>query len=45
MVLKKQDSISQAYKELKILKFPDLLYLQNFLFMSQFEMYLLISEK
>ena len=34
---KKQDSISQAYKELKILKFPDLLYLQNCLFMSQIE--------
>ena len=34
---KKQDSISQAYKELKILKFADLLYLQNCLFMSQIE--------
>ena len=33
---KKQDSISQAYKKLKILKFPDLLYLQNCL-MSQIE--------
>ena len=34
---KKQDYISQAYKELKILKFPDFLYLQNCLFMSQIE--------
>ena len=32
---KKQDSISQVYKELKTLKFPDLLYLQNCLFTSQ----------
>ena len=37
MFKKKQDSISQAYKELKILKFPDLLYLQNRLFLSQIE--------
>ena len=36
MFEKKQDSISQAYKKLKILKFPDLLYLQNCL-MSQIE--------
>ena len=34
---KQQDSIRQYYKELKILKFPDLLYLQNCLFMSQIE--------
>ena len=34
---KKQDSISQAYKELKILKFLALLYLQNCLFVSQIE--------
>ena len=27
----------QYYKELQILKFPDLLYLQNYLFMSQTE--------
>ena len=33
--LKKQDSISQVCKELKILKFPDLLYLQNCLFIPQ----------
>ena len=33
----KQDSISEVYKELKILKFFDLLYLQNCLFMSQIE--------
>ena len=32
-----QDSISQLYKELKILKFPDLLYQQNCLFMYQIE--------
>ena len=35
--LKKQDFISQVYKELKIVKFLDLLYLQNHLFMSQTE--------
>ena len=34
---KQQDSISQYYKELQILKFPDLLYLQNCFFMSQIE--------
>ena len=34
---KKQDSISQVYKELKILKFSDLFYLQNCLFMFQIE--------
>ena len=34
---KQQDSIRQYYKELQILKFPDLLYLQNCLFMSQIE--------
>ena len=33
---KQQDSIRQYYKELQILKFPDLLYLQNCL-MSQIE--------
>ena len=32
---KQQDSIRQYYKELQILKFPDLLYLQNCLFTSQ----------
>ena len=31
---KQQDSIRQYYTELQILKFPDLLYLQNCLFMS-----------
>ena len=34
---KQQDSIRQYYKELQFLKFPDLLYLQNYLFMSQIE--------
>ena len=34
---KQQDSIRQYYKELQILKFPDLLYLQNCLFISQIE--------
>ena len=33
----KQGSISQVYKGLKILTFPDILYLQNYLFMSQIE--------
>ena len=32
-----QDSISQVYKEIKILKLSNLLYLQNCLFMSQIE--------
>ena len=34
---KQQDSIRQYYKELQILKFLDLLYLQKCLFMSQIE--------
>ena len=34
---KQQDSIRQYYKELEILKFSNLLYLQNCLFMSQIE--------
>ena len=34
---KRQDFISQVYKELKILKFPGLLYVQNCLFMFQIE--------
>ena len=34
---KEQDSIRHYYKELQILKFADLLYLQNCLFMSQTE--------
>ena len=34
---KQQDSVSHFYKELKILKFSDLLYLQNCLFISQIE--------
>ena len=33
----KKDSISQVYKELKILKFPGLLYVQNCRFISQTE--------
>ena len=37
MFQKQQDSVSQYYKELQILKFLDLLYLQNCLFMSQIE--------
>ena len=34
---KQQDSVSHKYKELKILKFLDLLLLQNCLFISQIE--------
>ena len=34
---KQQDSIRQYYKELEILKFSNLLYLQSCLFMSQIE--------
>ena len=34
---KLQNSIMQYYKELKILEFPDLLHLENCLFMSQIE--------
>ena len=34
---KQQDSIRQYYKELQLLRFPGLLYLQNCLFMSQIE--------
>ena len=37
MLKKQQDSIRQYYKELEISNFPDLLYLQNYLFMSQIE--------
>ena len=37
LLKKQQDSIRQYYKELQILKFLDLLYLQNYLFMSQIE--------
>ena len=36
-LFKKSKIISQVYKELKILKFPDLLYLQHCLFMSPIE--------
>ena len=37
ILFKKSKIINQVYKELKILKFPDLLYLQNCLFMCQIE--------
>ena len=34
---RQQESINPVQKELTILKFPELMYLQNFLFMSQIE--------
>lgn len=34
---KQQDSIKQYSKELEILKFSDLLYMQNYLFLPQIE--------